>query len=251
MALRTGNHASGPRAGVRGGFTLVELLVVIGVIAVLISLLLPTLGKAREAAGRTACLSNLRQVHQSLMMYGQANRDFVPVGFRAGVPTGMKQFNSMVYSGTSRRFVLWGVLLQGGWMKTPGIFFCPVEGDATRQQGTDSNPWPPGPEGTSTRNVQAGYGGRPDWAITDDPSTWTATMLPRLGDFKNKAMLADLVSVPARVNSRHRTGVNVLMGDGSGKWVGRKAFEGPLRESVSLSPNFNPQQDAIWRELDR
>ena len=247
MFLRMGKHRGDSG---RGGFTLVELLVVIGVIAVLVGLLLPTLGKAREAAGRTACLSNLRQVHQLLLMYGQSHRDYVPVGYRAGVPAGMKQFNSMVYSGTSRRTVLWGVLLQSGWMKTPGIFFCPVEADGSRQQGTDINPWPPGPEGVSTRNVQAGYGGRPDWAIPDDPASWTRTTLPRLGDFKGKAMLADLVSVPARVESRHRTGVNVLMGDGSGKWVNRKAFDARLRECTSLSATFNVQQDAIWRALD-
>src|SRR5256885_4443566 len=55
------------------GFTLVELLVVIGIIAVLISVLLPTLGKAREAAKRTQCLSNLRQIAVLLNMYANQN----------------------------------------------------------------------------------------------------------------------------------------------------------------------------------
>ena len=62
------------------GFTLVELLVVIGIIAVLISLLLPALNKAREQAKRTQCLANLHEIHQLLAMYAVANRDQVCIG---------------------------------------------------------------------------------------------------------------------------------------------------------------------------
>ena len=61
----------------RRGFTLVELLVVIGIIAVLISLLLPSLGAAREAARTTACLSNLRQLGISHANYLAAYNNYV------------------------------------------------------------------------------------------------------------------------------------------------------------------------------
>ena len=62
----------------RRAFTLVELLVVIGIIALLISILLPSLSRAREQGNKIACLSNMRQIGNAIIMYTNANKGWFP-----------------------------------------------------------------------------------------------------------------------------------------------------------------------------
>ena len=61
----------------RKAFSLVELVVVIGIIAVLIALLMPALGRARAEANRVACMGNLRQLLQAQLMYSSDSRGFL------------------------------------------------------------------------------------------------------------------------------------------------------------------------------
>lgn len=85
------------------GFTLIELLVVIAIIAMLIGLLLPTLGRAREAGRAVACLSNQKQIGAAAMLYAGQYKDLVP---REGVaPLGNGEVDRPPWASVLRPFV--------------------------------------------------------------------------------------------------------------------------------------------------
>src|ERR1044071_262660 len=69
------------------GFTLVELLVVIGIIALLAGLILPALSSARESGRRTRCLSNLHQLALAMLIYTDDNSYYLPPFFGGTVVT--------------------------------------------------------------------------------------------------------------------------------------------------------------------
>ena len=140
------------------GFTLVELLVVIGIIAVLIGILLPTLSRAREAGNRAACLSNMRQIYTFLKMYENANKGASPLGYggdgcqtsyflsRGGSPYPQ---DPVAFPGI--RFVGIGLIFPAGVVKqdvasgqSGRVFYCPSYTDDPHHSfNSTSNPWPP------------------------------------------------------------------------------------------------------------
>lgn len=93
------------------GFTLVELLVVIAIISILATMLFPVFAKGREAAKRSQCASNLRNLHSAVLMYAQDHNESMP--FEIKLENSTPAFGSHT------------VLM--GYVKSPDVFRCPSD----------------------------------------------------------------------------------------------------------------------------
>jgi prepilin-type N-terminal cleavage/methylation domain-containing protein len=107
----------------RAAFTLVELLVVVGVIAVLLALLMPALGRARDHARRAACLSNLRTLTAAWLLYADNNHGRLCCALPG--PVDRPGFHDWVAAGFDEDSLRDGVLWP--YVNSAGAYRCPAD----------------------------------------------------------------------------------------------------------------------------
>jgi len=207
------------------GFTLVELLVVIGIIALLISILLPSLSRAREIANRAKCAANLKQVGEMLQLYAnEQNPQCFPRGYYLGASNISGLLTTITIDntktdpfGTTRTAVnnvsqIFWLLMRNEDM-VPGALICPSSNfTPDTYTGNQAVGQAPGLQcNFSTTNnlaysIESAYGSTVAGAAVDQgfkwiPAAWTANM----------AMAADMNPGTSSAGSQSLiSGLNVM-----------------------------------------
>lgn len=259
------------------GFTLIEVLVVVAIIALLVAILLPSLKAAKDQAKRTDCASNLHQIGVALTMYVNAHKENLPPLYRTS-----SVFTTYYMRHTSAGTINLGLLANARYANNPLLFYCSgqnqVESASLTYDGPD-NQW-------YTDSEYAGLAVSPKPAVRSSyparlievgsssngsqvgGSSGTATGVPmpagkltswKISKFGRNVLYSDFTGVTewsgggieaGFVSSPHRRkGHNCLLGNGAVRWT-RPGALNAFRPISDIDPT-PAEQVAYYRILDR
>ena len=212
-------------------FTLVELMVVIAIIAILVTLLLPSLQKAREKSKRAVCRSNLRQTSIINFMFTKNNSGRTPVYyirdnvFRSG------------FIMTSQGYRCFGDLVEFSEDIAKALF-CPSDTAPATTMNGKSNNWP-------IQNGVETLGSYVMHPTKNVPAGSPLIKLPQLSDLADQAIYADVFSRYFTLKYRHKEGINAVFADGHAKWYQNL----PLETIEKAKNKYATPYRYIWEKM--
>ncbi|HTG43688.1 MAG TPA: type II secretion system protein [Verrucomicrobiae bacterium] len=222
---------SAPKTSYRLAFTLIELLVVVAIIAILASLLVPAVTRAKEAVRTTVCRNNLQQIGLASIMYADDNKGNLPAFLRwlHGTPASTDPKTGRLFP----------------YLKTKGVYMCPTDKFelASRRSATGT------PLNINFKQPKREYSYAMNCSICHatalsgfkEPAATVVFLEAVLGptDFSGQIGPSTGNNVLA---FRHRKKGNLIMGDMSVRSMDKKSFDKASRLTRFWNPNDNPGQ---------
>ena len=235
----------------KDGFTLIELLVVISIIAVLMAILMPTLGRAREAAKRAVCSNQVKQIGTAILAYSTDYDNRMPTyNTKSNNPYAMIHtyalYRSDVTDSSGKPLGMkLALLYEGKYISDPKVFYCPSNMlDLFKYESyCTPHPWGSLPQSFNEQNgsnqwIRMGYTYLPiDPKAAKDAAgvpTVTAKIFDRLDPYL--PCMTDIMRKTDQLSHRRGTNgaVNCLFKDGH----------------VTLCNDDHVFKDVVWKQLD-
>jgi prepilin-type N-terminal cleavage/methylation domain-containing protein len=254
------------------GFSLVELLVVIGIISLLSGMLMPALMRARRASQTTVCLANMRQLGVFYYLYADANKDRIPLGTSATKPDMTDYYtawNQYIWregapSSAGGPFVLSGLIKPAA----AKIFYCPLEAQDQFAWENFEHAFESALNGEHV-TILSSYAVRPTrnvWITDPESHTVEYPLMPKLVKLHNLALMSEHPQAgPFNHGTVGNYYVHALYADGSVRPVPFKAFFDAYFKYLLIAPpagftapsnamafdENNSTANAIWQNIDR
>jgi prepilin-type N-terminal cleavage/methylation domain-containing protein len=229
----------------RFAFSLIELLVVVAIISLLLTILAPSLGRARDLVRRTVCAVNLRQLTSGMLLYADQHAGHAPPAFRTTSPM---NFYFLYYDNRIPRNQ--AHLFDTDIIPDPSVYYCP----SRPAPGQADDPFTP----THPRNVWDGKRVRTPYTTRffdidgRRPKQGVAYHWSPL-EFGNRGVYAELFAVDGwrlegivQYQAHLREGWNVANGDASVRWI----TPGPLTSQASPQTPSEAEMLLFWDEID-
>jgi len=191
-------------------FTLLELLIVIAIIGILVSILMPSLNKAREKAKRAVCKSNQAQIGRAINVFAKTQKGRVPIG-------NWSSYQGNYFMKVNSYYPLLGSLYKTETVTAQDIFYCPSRSE--RPEDYDF---------TADSIVRSTYMTRPFLAVlTEKMVVYNHTSIIHEGD-----------------------GANILSIDGAVAWNPFSSWTDPFRPVTSRDVAHDANLKDFWEEMD-
>ena len=210
------------------GFTLIELLVVIAIIAILAAILFPVFARAREKARQTSCLSNIKQLALSMLMYVQDYDERFTVERNVFLDEGGRRWYQAIMP----------------YVQNEQVFFCPSVERYSAWGGYGYNGWgTTGSNGLGYRHEfdsggAAGAQGPIRLGQVEQPASMMMLAEPTGNTYILRARNTSLSHLPG---DPHNGGTNVAHVDGHAKWYRAETFK-----PISTASSWTDQNDPCW-----